>query len=93
MEEEIIQVEIKRPKTFKEYYADPEYKKKHKAYCLENIECECGRLVSRVGMYRHKSSQIHLKTMQKKEQNTNIINDIVDRIVTEKLKKIIIKTE
>jgi hypothetical protein len=58
-------------KTFKEYYADPEFKEKHQKYMLEPIECECGCKVMRSNISKHKKTPKHTKMMDKKEVNIN----------------------
>ena len=46
-------VEKKQRKKFKEYYADPEFKKRHLEYVNEKIECACGRSISRSNYSKH----------------------------------------
>ena len=58
-------------KKFKDYYADEEFKEKHLKYLKEKVECECGRIVSRVSMYRHKVSPMHAKRMESLPQPTH----------------------
>lgn len=58
-------------KTFKDYYADEEFKKKHQKYMLETIECECGCKVMRSNISKHKKTPKHTKMMDKKEVNIN----------------------
>ena len=71
-------------KTFKEYYANPEFKEKHQKYMLESIECECGSKVMRSNISKHKKTPKHTKLMNKKkdidliseEQYNKILNKI-----------------
>ena len=53
-------------KTFKEYYEDPEFKKKHQKYCAEEIECECGRTVRRNFLTKHRKTKIHQRDLNTK---------------------------
>lgn len=46
-------------KTFKDYYQDPEFRKRHKAYILTKVECPCGATTARCNMTRHKKSSKH----------------------------------
>ena len=57
--------EKKQYKKFSEYYQDPEFKKKHKEYMAEHVECACGAKTARNNMPRHQKTQKHLKAMWK----------------------------
>lgn len=47
----------KKYKTFKEYYADPEFRERHKAKMYEKKACKaCGEQVTRHHMTRHQKS-------------------------------------
>lgn len=64
-------------KTFKDYYANDEFREKHMNYLKHKIQCECGKEVSRVNINRHKLTIVHLKRMEdikKKEYN---LSDVV----------------
>lgn len=75
-------------KTFKERYTtDAEYKKKHNEYITEKIECDCGRMVMRVAMAKHKRTAIHQKLVN--DKNNEDIEELVDRLVKQKLKDIL----
>ena len=51
---------LKSPKKFTEYYADPEYRRKHQAYMKTKISCpECGRVTVRSNMAAHKRTLRH----------------------------------
>jgi len=70
-------------KTFKEYYANPEFKEKHQKYMLEAIVCECGCKVMRSNISKHRKTVKHTKMMDKKkdadlseEQYNKILNKI-----------------
>ena len=71
-------------KTFKEYYADPEFKEKHQKYMLEPIECECGCKVMRSNISKHKKTSKHKKMMDKKDTS---INDETYNFLLKKLKE------
>src|SRR5688500_3453022 len=46
--------------TFKKYYEDPEYKKRHVARQKEKIACpECGKIIKRGSYYSHQQSIKH----------------------------------
>lgn len=55
--------EVKKNKTFKDYYNDPEWRDRHLKRLSEKIKCECGAMVSRSNMLRHKTTKKHIKTM------------------------------
>lgn len=49
--------------TFKQYYANPEWKERHLAKLRERVTCECGAESSKVNLGRHMHSEIHIKRM------------------------------
>lgn len=55
-------------KSFKDYYADPNYKEKHLTYVKTQIECDCGISVARVNLARHKRTVKHQKTIAIKQK-------------------------
>lgn len=62
---EVENNDLKVTRSFKDYYADPEYKKRHLAYVLEKVECKvCQTMVSRCNMSKHKSSMRHKRIQQ-----------------------------
>jgi hypothetical protein len=61
-------------KTFKEYYADPEYKKSHLEYVKHKIKCDCGKLVARSNMSKHKKTKKCSKIC--KDINDNKVKNI-----------------
>lgn len=77
-------------KTFKEKYtSDPDYKAKHMKYISEKLECECGCMVMRVAMAKHKRTAKHDKLVKSKQKNHDVdIEELVERLVTQKLKDI-----
>ena len=47
-------------KTFKDHYANPEYRNKHLAYIKVKVPCKiCGCMVSRSNMTKHTSTTKH----------------------------------
>ncbi len=48
-----------------EYYE--RNKDKIKDYLKEKTECECGKIISRSYMYKHKKSDIHIASLRHKE--------------------------
>ena len=69
-------------KSFKEYYANPEFKEKHQKYMLEPIECECGCVVMRSNISKHKKTPKHLKKMmEKKKVDISINEDTYNRLL------------
>lgn len=93
---ENVDIEIKQKgKTFKERYnSDEEYKNKHNAYIKEKIECECGKMVMRVAMAKHRKTGVHQRLVGEKTKKENVlenseIEELVNRIVQQKLKKLL----
>lgn len=58
---------------FKEYYKDPDFKKKHLEYMKTKIECKCGCLVSRCNKTNHLKSIKHMKWIKKHDLSEKII--------------------
>lgn len=77
---QVVEKPIKRSKTFKERYQDPEYKEKHKQYVNQKIECDCGKSVTRAGLALHKRSRIHQKRLDEKKNNdeTELLKRILE---------------
>jgi len=70
-------------KTFKEYYANPEFKEKHQKYMLEAIVCECGCKVMRSNISKHRKTPKHTKLMDKKKDvdlSEETYNKILNKI-------------
>ena len=65
MTEEIADMSDKKlTKTFKEYYEDPSYRARHKAYILAKVNCPaCDVPVARCNMTKHKRTKKHEKAM------------------------------
>ena len=57
--------------SIKNYYDDPEFKKRHKEYMKEKIKCPdgCGSVTARYNMHHHRKSEKHIKFMEKRKQH------------------------
>ena len=53
-------------KTFKDYYADPEFRKRHLRYMSEKVPCDCGFQCRRSYMTRHKRTNKHNRLLKQK---------------------------
>jgi len=53
--------------VFKKYYADPEFRERHKKYMNEKVKCDCGLMVPRSYLSKHKRTQKHTIRMLEKE--------------------------
>ncbi len=73
-------VEKKQRKKFKEYYADPEFKKRHLEYVNEKIECTCGRSISRSNYSKHLKTPLHERRSKNKEQLFEEDDDVKELI-------------
>lgn len=71
-----------KSKTFKDYYQNADYKKKHLEYVMTKVECkDCGSMISRCNLTKHKKSVKHMKheevtIKQKKEVRSNELNQV-----------------
>ena len=62
----------KTRKSFKEYYADPIFRDKHKEYIKTKIPCPiCNKLIARYNMSNHKKSKI-CKIINQTSKNNDI---------------------
>ncbi len=76
----------KPKKIFKDYYADPEYRRKHLDRMKEKVECpDCGHITARANLTKHKRSKVHQQKAASNQKNTIIIRKELDM---EKLKEI-----
>lgn len=87
---------IKKPKTFKDYYQDPIFRQRHKEKLYELGNCSCGCIVMKANMTRHKNSYKHKIMMEKKELKPEcILNDLKTltdeqiKTISEEIKKIL----
>lgn len=89
-EDSKIVVEKKAKKTFKEYYADPEFKARHLAHLKADVLCtDCNCYVKRYNVGHHRKSQKHTKNIkERKEQLTNISQHEILALI-EKLQKLL----
>lgn len=74
---ENIEKPKKEYKTFKQYYEDPEFKKRHREKASEKIPCECGILSSRCNMSKHKKTNKHFYELQLKDLRKQINEKII----------------
>lgn len=64
-------------KTFKEYYQDEDFKKKHQDYISQAVECECGKMITRSNLGHHKKTKLHEKKLEKKKtEELNKMNEL-----------------
>ena len=56
--------ENKKSKTFKDRYQNKDFKEKHLKYIQEKLACECGLMVSRVAIAKHRRTKKHLKAVE-----------------------------
>lgn len=67
-------------KTFKEYYQNEDYKRKHLEKITEKIPCECGQDIMRVYMSRHMKTKKHLNLVkEKRKEQTDKIRAIFEK--------------
>lgn len=75
-------IQEKKPKTFKDYYSNPEYREKHRAYSKEKVECDCGRMISRSNLNTHRKTPLHEKLLterastQKPKRQKKVFTDM-----------------
>ncbi len=56
--------ENKPKQTFKEYYhSNPEFRRKHLEKMLTKVSCECGHIVNKCSLLRHKKSKTHQRQL------------------------------
>lgn len=67
----------KKTKTFKEYYTDPEFRKKHLEYVSARIECECGFETSRNNLSKHRQSHLHTNRLKSKTEEAKSVNELI----------------
>src|SRR5687768_8084300 len=73
MTDEIIIPKEEKPKVgkkFKDYYQDPEYRKKHREYILQKVECDlCHVMVMRANMGHHRATMKHKRKDAERKQS------------------------
>lgn len=85
-----------KPKTFKDYYADPEFRRKHLDKMKQRVKCECGYETSRTNISRHKRSRNHANRMKAKkldsvEELKRLRMEVVQKL--EELEKLVSEKE
>ena len=79
-----IEDEKPKKKTFKEYYQDPEFRKRHLEYMNQRSMCEaCKILVSRSNSHAHKLTKKHIRNSEAGSGSTDL----------DELKKILVLVE
>lgn len=54
-------------KKFTDYYADPEFKKKHLNYVMTKVNCECGGRYMRSNKSNHYLTSKHILNLRLKQ--------------------------
>jgi hypothetical protein len=54
----------KKGKKYSDYYKDDNFRIAQQAHLLEKIECECGKSMCRVSIYKHRETKNHAKRME-----------------------------
>lgn len=57
-----------KKKSFKDYYQNQEFRKRHQEYIKTKITCDCGKTFMRVNWARHRKSEQHKRW--EKQQRT-----------------------
>lgn len=67
------------------YYADPEYLKKHYEYLKQKVKCDCGGKTTRGHLTTHKKSVKHMKWLEenkdKRDKYKEELEIIKDKMV------------
>lgn len=75
--------------TFKRYYDDPDYRKRHIARQKEEIECPgCGAVVTRQSYNLHCKSEKHKNNLKKSEQELELEKELneIERVCNKKIR-------
>jgi hypothetical protein len=83
---EEIKVVKRHKKTLKEYYADPEYKKKHMDKYKQKVKCTCGSMVSMYNLSHHKRTLKHLNADDSDDAKIKRIENELQRLKLRLLK-------
>jgi len=68
-------------KTFKEYYANPEFRKRHTEYINQTVHCDaCNKPIKRFNIARHSRTQKHQKNLISNPSAVNRIQSLEDKI-------------
>ena len=57
--ESVQEQSIPKSSFMTKYYSDNDYKKKHNAYMVQKVICDCGLTVMRCNKTKHNASQKH----------------------------------
>lgn len=69
----------KKYKTFTDYYKDPEYKKKHKEYMSQKVECKyCKKIVTRSNMTNHLRTLKCINVRDRRRKTIDNINKLYE---------------
>ncbi len=67
----------RKPKTFKEYYSNEEFRRHHLENLTQKVTCDvCNKSVSKCNLYAHKRSKIHMSNMRIKELEDNSLDEM-----------------
>jgi len=88
----------KKYKTFKDYYQDPEFKKRHMEYINSYVTCSCGTQVRRAYMTVHKKTKKHIRGAENNKEKSNKLENIDESdkcviVVSEKTLKNLLKNK
>ena len=68
-------------KTFREYYADPEFRRRHLERLTEPVECpNCSTTVGKVNLSRHMKSPVCKRRCVQKNPKIKALNDLKAQI-------------
>lgn len=76
-------------KIFKDYYADPEYRKRHLEKLKKEVTCGCGKTMAQVNLKRHQKSKLHEKKLAEKEMTQNENEKDTIKELNKKMSKLI----
>jgi hypothetical protein len=78
---------IKKPsKTFMDHYNESEeFRKRHKAYLMTPITCECGRTIMRVNKSKHLRTLLRSRMMEQKSYtwNKEQLIELIHKVILE----------
>lgn len=82
-----INTKLTTPKTFRDYYANPEYRKKHLEYISGKVQCpQCETMVARCNLSKHRQSMKHKKNDGLRQKNKEIDLNKMTEIILNVLK-------
>ncbi len=90
--QEPVMKEKKPAKKFKEYYQDPEFKKKHLEKLKVKVMCECGTMISKGNKTNHFRTKKHIagvtEANNRKRKEEEREKDI-EKVIENALKKLV----